>query len=142
MPTRTLILLASLFFTVGLGAGNAGELSFSQAWSPEAPPGRPMAGFVTITNAGEREIELIDSESPQFERVEIHSMDMDEGMMRMRQVETLTVPAGETVELAPRSLHLMLFEPRQRLTNGDTIEIELIDAGGTHHAYTAEVRKR
>lgn len=142
MPTRLSILLAGLILATALNAGNSAGLSFSQAWSPEAPPGRTMAGFVVIGNSGESDIELVGGESPQFERVEIHTMSMDEGMMRMRRLESLTVPAGETVELAPRGVHLMLFEPRERLSAGDRIEIELIDAGGKRHAFTAEVRKR
>lgn len=142
MPTRLPTLLASLLFATGLTAGDTADLSFSQGWSPEAPPGRTMAGFVTISNPGDRDIELVDGESPKFARVEFHTMSMDEGMMRMRRLDSLTVPAGETVELAPRGLHLMLFEPRQRLTAGDVIEIELIDAGGKRHAYSAEVRQR
>lgn len=142
MPTRLPTLLASLLFATGLSAGDTTDLSFSQAWSPEAPPGRTMAGFVTISNSGNRDIELVDGESPRFARVEFHSMSMNEGMMRMRRLETLTVPAGETVELAPRGLHLMLFEPQQRLSAGDSIEIELIDAGGRRHAFSAEVQKR
>ncbi|NEZ03394.1 copper chaperone PCu(A)C [Wenzhouxiangella sp. XN201] len=142
MPTRLPTLLACLLFATGLSAGDTTDLSFSEAWSPEAPPGRTMAGFVTIRNSGDRDIELVAGNSPQFARVEFHTMSMNEGMMRMRRLETLIVPAGETVELAPRGLHLMLFEPRQRLTAGDTIEIELIDAGGERHAYSAEVRQR
>lgn len=142
MPIRLSILLASLFFVVGLWAGDTGELRFSEAWSPEAPPGRTMAGFVTISNPGEREIEVVDGESPQFARVEIHTMTMDEDMMRMRRLDSLTVSAGETLELAPRGIHLMLFEPRRHLTAGEAIEIELIDAEGRHHIFTAEVRGR
>jgi periplasmic copper chaperone A len=142
MPTRLPTLLASLLFATGLSAGGSADLSFSEAWSPEAPPGRTMAGFVTISNPGDRDIELVDGESPQFARVEFHTMSMDGGMMRMRRLETLTVPAGETVELAPRGLHLMLFEPHQHLTAGDTIEIELIDAEGELHSYSAEVKQR
>jgi periplasmic copper chaperone A len=117
-------------------------LEFDDPWSPLAPPGRTMAGFVTIHNHGDSDIALVDATSPQFGRVEIHTMTMDEGVMRMRRLEELVVASGRMVVLQPGGRHLMLFEPSTEFENGDTIDVELIDSEGGTHAIELRVRPR
>ena len=117
-------------------------LEFVDPWSPLAPPGRTMAGFVTILNHGDTDIALVDADSAQFGRVEIHTMSMDDGVMRMRRLEELTVAAGRKVILQPGGRHLMLFEPTGTFEDGDTISIELIDSDGGRHHVVLRVRPR
>lgn len=117
-------------------------LQVTEAWSPEAPPGRMMAGFMQLHNTGEEDIALVDATSPLFGHVEIHTMVMDEGVMRMRRLDELVIEAGQLVELEPGGLHLMLIEPLERLTIGDRIEIELIDDQDRRYPLTSEVRDR
>lgn len=117
-------------------------LSFENAWSPVAPPGRMMAGYADIHNRSDHSVSLVGGSSPQFERVEIHTVAMDDGVMRMRRVDEFTVEAGDSASLEPGGTHLMLIAPRQRLEVGDTIEIELNDTEGRSYSMTAEVRER
>jgi periplasmic copper chaperone A len=51
----------------------------------------------------------------------------DEGMemMGMREVESIEIPAGATVELVPGGLHIMLLELVEDLAPGDTFELTL-----------------
>lgn len=58
--------------------------------------------------------------------VELHTHEMDGDMARMRQVPEIAVPAGETVELAPRGLHVMLMGVESALREGDTLDLTLI----------------
>ena len=46
-------------------------------------------------------------------------------MMGMREIEALTVPAGETVELVPGGHHLMLIELATDLEVGQEFELDL-----------------
>lgn len=117
-------------------------LQFDDPWSPLAPPGRTMAGFVTINNPGDADIVLVDATSPQFGRVEIHTMTMDDGVMRMRRIEELVVANGKMVVLQPGGRHLMLFEPEDQFVDGDTIDVELIDSEGGRHEVVLRVRPR
>ena len=121
-------------------AGNA--LVIADPWSPEAPPGRMMAGFLTLENTGTEAIALVDGESPEFGHVEIHTMMMDDGVMRMRKLDELVIEPGEIVELKPGGLHLMLMQPAQSFKAGQTIDITLIDKQGNEYALVSEVRKR
>ena len=141
MITRFRMLCSSLMLLPMLALADA-PLQITEAWSPEAPPGRMMAGFMQLYNNGEEDIALVDAASPQFAHVEIHTMIMDEGVMRMRRLDELVIEAGKIVELRPGGLHLMLIEPLERLAIGDLIEIELIDDQGRRYPLTSEVRER
>lgn len=117
-------------------------LHVGDPWSPEAPPGRMMAGFMELRNDSEEMIRLVDAASSRFGHVEIHTMVMDEGVMRMRRLDGLSIEPGQTVQLRPGGLHLMLMEPHERLTVGDRIDIELIDDRERRYSLSAEVRRR
>ncbi|MFW5927064.1 MAG: copper chaperone PCu(A)C [Wenzhouxiangella sp.] len=135
-------LLATVFALSTAPIVAESALEFSNAWSPEAPPGRMMAGFVEIHNPSDRAVVLVDGKSPQFGRVEIHTMKMDDGVMRMRRLDELAVEPGESVQLESGGLHLMLIEPAAPLSSGDRIEVTLIDADGGEHPFVLEVRPR
>lgn len=139
--TRIQMLLIALLL-IPAGALAERGLVISDAWSPEAPPGRMMAGFMELHNTGEDTIVLIDGESPLFGHVEIHTMSMEEGVMRMRRLDELAIEPGEVVELRPGGLHLMLIDPKQPLALGDSIDITLIDDQGDRYPLVSEVRKR
>lgn len=80
-------------------------------------------GYLTVTSpSGDR---LLGGSTPAAERLELHSMAMDDGVMRMREVPAIDLPAGETVNLAPGGLHLMLIHPKQALNAGDTVPLTL-----------------
>jgi len=77
-----------------------------------------------------------------------HNMDMDGdmdgqmggGAMVMRQIMSLPLPAGETVELAPGGYHVMLIGLVDPLKVGDTIDVTLTMVSGAVRTVTAEVR--
>ena len=62
----------------------------------------------------------------------VHSMSVDNGVMRMRPVESLDLPSGKAVTLAPGGLHLMLAGLARQLKPGDVVELEFttVDAAG------------
>jgi len=120
----------------------AASLIIDDAWSPLAPPGRMMAGFMTLENQGADAIVLTGAESPRFGRVEIHTMTMDDGVMRMRKLESLEIPAGETVLLAPSGLHLMLMQPKGDFELGERFDITLIDSLDQRWPVSLELRER
>ncbi len=134
-------LFVLLFLLPGLALASE-NLTINDPWSPEAPPGRMMAGFMTLENTGATAISLVGGESPRFGHVEIHTMIMDEGVMRMRKLDELVIESGETAELKPGGLHVMLMQPEGTFAVGDTIEITLLDADGNRYPLTSEVRTR
>jgi copper(I)-binding protein len=65
----------------------------------------------------------------------------DMGSMTMREVESIELPAGETVALEPGGFHVMLLDLVEPLEVGDTFEVTLTFASGATQVVTAEVRE-
>lgn len=80
-------------------------------WSRATPGGAPIgAGYMTITNNGKTADRLLGGASTIAKRVEVHTMTMVKGVMRMRKlVDGLVIKPGQTVKLAPGGDHLMLI---------------------------------
>lgn len=74
-------------------------------------PGRDIAaGYMSITNHSKTDDKLVSVTSPISGAVEIHNHIEEDGIMKMRQIDGITIKAGETVELKPGSFHLMMFK--------------------------------
>ncbi len=117
---------ALLLSAVSAAACEPAKLEVSDAWTRLAPPGAPvMAGYASVKNAGTEARQIVSARSPDFDRVKMHSMSMDDGVMRMRKLDHLDLPAGESVELAPGGLHLMLFGPKREFAADDKIVLEI-----------------
>lgn len=102
------------------------ELNFEGAWVRTAPPDATvMAGYGTLSNPGTVDGALVSVISQDFGRAELHTMSMDGDVMRMRKIEKIEVKAGESVELKPGGMHLMLFEPKRDLPEGSDIPLTL-----------------
>lgn len=63
--------------------------------------------------------------SPAAASVELHSTSLEEGVMRMRLVARIELPAGKTVKLARGGLHVMLVDIKQPLKPGDRVPLTL-----------------
>ena len=90
----------------------------------------PGAGFVTFINKTDQPITLKTVTSPDAERIEIHQMDMQYGIMRMRPVDKLALAANGETSLEPGGLHLMLFGIKKSVAGGDKIQVTLIFDNG------------
>ena len=102
------------------------SLSASDAWAAPTPGGVDVsAGYLTIANAGGAEEQLVAASSPRAARVEIHEMSDDNGVMRMRQVPSVTILPGGEAHLAPGGYHLMFFGVTQPFAEGEEIPVEL-----------------
>ena len=94
-----------------------GDLVIHRPYARSTPPLAPVGGgFMSITNNGSEADTLISGESSFSQAFEIHEMSMEDGVMKMAQLENgLVVPAGETVELRPGSYHLMFIKLAEQL---------------------------
>ena len=85
---------------------------------------------MTIANTGTAADRLTGGSTPVAGRVEIHTMSMDGGVMRMRQLKDgLEIPAGGEATLKPGSFHVMLMDLKQPLKAGDTVPLTLTFTG-------------
>ncbi|HEY9239718.1 MAG TPA: copper chaperone PCu(A)C [Burkholderiaceae bacterium] len=82
------------------------------------------AGYLTLANKG-RDDRLLSARAAVSASVELHSMTMDGNVMRMRQVDTIALPTGQTVELKPGGFHIMFVGLKAPLKDGDKFPLML-----------------
>jgi copper(I)-binding protein len=110
------------------------------AWVRAVPPNARMtAGYLKIYNPGPEELVIVGAESPLFGSVEMHGTVTVDGMARMRQHDTITVPAGEAVSFEPGGLHLMLMQAVDDIPSSGTVEMTLLLEGGERLEFLAPV---
>ena len=113
------------------------DLVVSNAWVREGPPGvRMMAAYLEIENATLSPRTLRGASSLAFSAVEIHTTIIENGIARMRHVPDLAIAPGQSAQLQPGAMHLMLMGPVKALKAGDCVEIEL--DFGEHGALSAQ----
>lgn len=119
---RGLLAVALLAATVAQ-AQNA--LKIDKAWArPTAAGQSGGGGFLTITG-GTAADRLVSASAGISKAVELHKMEMDGNVMRMRPVDAIDVPAGGSVELKPGGLHIMFIGLNKTLKAGDRFPLTL-----------------
>jgi copper(I)-binding protein len=67
---------------------------------------------------------------------------MDDGVMRMRAADTLTIPAGGALSLAPGGMHLMFYDVSAPFVAGESVDVRLRFARAGEVDVTLPVRAR
>ena len=117
----------------------ADDMKVVQAWARATAPGQQVAGaYLQITSAVPAK--LIAASSPVAGSVEIHSMRLEGGIMKMRQLRDLDLPANKTVKLEPGGLHLMLLDLKAPLKPGDRVPLRLTVQRANQSSLEMEVR--
>lgn len=102
----------------------AGEVAVSDAWTRATVPGQTSAVlrfFVT----SQKEAQLLEVSSPLAGLAEMHSMTHEQGVMKMRPLKLLQLPAGKKIELGSDGNHVMLLELKKPLKEGESVPFSL-----------------
>ncbi|MCS0590023.1 copper chaperone PCu(A)C [Massilia norwichensis] len=128
---RLLALALAGILSVPALAQVGSNVTVSAPWIRATVPQAKVAGaFMQLKSA--RPARLVEVKSPVAGRVELHQMAMEGQTMRMRAVEAIDLPAGQTVNLASGGYHVMLFDLKQQLKEGEQVPLTLVvqDAAG------------
>jgi copper(I)-binding protein len=98
------------------------------------------AVYVTLSNAGSQADALISASSDAAGTVELHEVQKESGVMKMRPVKSIPVPAGGKVELKPGGYHIMLLDLKHDLKPGDKVPVTLSFEHGGELRIEAAVR--
>ena len=124
---RTLLLLAA----VGTTSAWA-QVKIENAWARATVQGQKATGaFMKLT--APQATRLVAVSTPVAGVSEIHEMKMDNGVMKMRALPALELPANLAVELQPGGYHLMLMDLKAPLAKDSSVALTLTfkDAKGT-----------
>jgi copper(I)-binding protein len=124
-PLIALVLAAAPF-----AAHSAGGLEVLQPWSRPAASGTNGIGYMVLANHGRAADALEKVESPIAARIEMHEGSMSGGVMSMKKVDQVPVPAGGETTFGPGSYHLMLIGLTRTLKAGDRAPATLSFASG------------
>ena len=119
-------LLALIFsFTLLSSCGKPSpSVQISDNWVRATEDGQDVgAAYMTLTS--NTDTTLTSVESSVSDSIEIHSMTMDNGVMKMRMLDELALKAGKPTELAPGGYHLMLFDLKKALKAGEEVSFTL-----------------
>ena len=129
---RTLFILYSVLASAHLYAAEIAVKNVStknivaiqNAWVRSTNAGQSVgAAYMTLTSP--QNITLLRIESDAAKNVEIHQMSMQAGVMKMRMLDTLPLIAGKPYVLAPGGFHLMLFDLKKPLNEGEQVNFVL-----------------
>ena len=119
----------------------AGDISVIDPYVRLVPQGVPTtAAFMTLKNTGTADRKLMRVDSSAAKDVELHNHINDNGVMKMRPVREIEIKARGLTELKPGSYHVMMFDLRQTLREGEKVQLTLSFDDGSSEKVEALVR--
>ena len=135
---RLRTLSVALLLTVPMAQVALAQVTVTDPWVRGTVAEQKATGaFMRLTAPVDSRV--VEARSPVAGTVEIHEMKMDNGVMRMRAMPALTLPANQAVDLAPGGYHVMLMGLKQPLKAGDTVPITLVVEGPDKQRRNIEV---
>ena len=118
-------LVVGLMLSVSVYAvDNNNSWKIENARARATAPGQNAAS-VDFSITSKHSAKLVGVSSPFAKTVELHSMTHENGMMKMRAVQFIELPAGKRVNLGESGYHLMLSGLKKPLNVGDNVPLTL-----------------
>ena len=137
---RKILLASTLMFSTLSFAHDA--ITIDEPFARAVPPGQPnSAAFMTLQNSSDETLRILSASSNVSEVTELHTHTEVDGVMQMRQIDAIEIPAGGTTELKPGGLHVMLIGLTQPLAEGDTVEVTLNFEDGSERLLDVPVQR-
>ncbi|BAJ62902.1 copper chaperone PCu(A)C [Anaerolinea thermophila] len=119
-------LFLSVILLMSACASRQSNLTIQDPWARLGVAGGNSAIYLKIENATKEDDALISASCDAAMMTELHMTQMmDDGTMKMEPQEKISIPAGQTVELKPGGLHIMLMNLKKDLKTGDTLNLKL-----------------
>ena len=120
----------------------AESVIFSDAYIRLAPPSAPAAGaFMIIRNTGNQAYAIIKADNPASKLTELHTHLHEDGVMKMRPVKSIPLPAGGEATLKPGGLHIMMIDLKSPLKEGDSVPVTFTFDDGSSKLIVIPVKK-
>ena len=115
------------------------QVRVSDPWVRATVPQQKVSGaFMQLSSS--KDMRLVEVRTPVAGTVEIHEMAMDKGVIRMRPVPGVDLPAGRTVGLKPGGYHMMLMDLKRQLKAGESVPLTLVLEAKDRKRQTVEVK--
>jgi copper(I)-binding protein len=111
------------------------------AWIRWLPAGLPRAGYLTLSNTGDKALRLVAVSSPSYADVSIHRTVTHGDVEDMVSVKEITLEAHKMLEFETTGYHLMLMQPTASVDTSTRISITLRFSDGSALTVPFEVRR-
>lgn len=102
------------------------EVSIEHAEIVLAPPGaKMMAGYLTIWNGTQNDIDLAKVESDVFKSISLHNTEIVDGVARMRPLNGVPIPGHAELLMQRGGIHMMLDGSKIELEPGEAVDLVL-----------------
>ena len=131
------MVIASLISGSAMAADyKIGSLEINGPWSRATPKGASTAiGYLTIKNTGTIADRLIGGSVDFAGGFQLHSMTMEDGVSKMRELKGVDIAPGQTIEFKPGSSHVMFVDLKHPLAQGEHVKGTLV----FEHAGTIQI---
>jgi len=140
MFLKSLAFAASLLLAGGAFAQTAStqaQVEIKDAWA-RATPGKAENGAAYLTIESLVPDRLTGVSTPVAKKAGLHNMTMEGGVMKMRPLAEVEVPAGQPVTLKPGGTHIMLMGLNRQLKPGEHFPLTLsFEKAGTREVEVA-----
>ena len=125
MKNLSVIFAALLATSAFAQDAKVGTITIGHPWA-RATPGavKNSAAFMVFDNKGAAD-KLIGVSGDVANDIQIHSMITEAGVMKMREITSLDIPANGKAELKPGGFHVMLIGLKDGLKEGATFPLKL-----------------
>lgn len=127
--------IASETFTFEiLSESNGDDMAPMDHSGMDGAPGEASAVYMRIKNRGDADHVIVSARSAAAEHIDFHQTVIENDIARMEALESLIVPAGETLELRPGGAHIMLSGLREDLRTEEQFTLQLeCSTGEVYH---------
>lgn len=138
--TCILLLMSSINYAADVGHQDlAAEYHIVNAYiKPPIPGGQATAAYFTLHNNSSEAITIAGAKSPMADRLELHQHSMQDGLMKMSKVASITVNPSASLTFKPGGYHIMWFGA-SKLLDKKTVPLELILSNGETIKIIAEL---
>ena len=116
------------------------QIQVKDAWA-RATPGKAENGAAYLTIVSPVSDRLTGVSTPVAKQAELHNMTMEGGVMKMRPLADVDLPANQPVTLKPGGVHIMLMGLNRPLKPGETFPLTLSFEKGGQREVTVAVER-
>ena len=139
----TAILFSVNFLATATAQNQTAEptLKVFDVWAKTTVPGGSVSAAYMHIKSG-KPLKLVKAESPLTPTVEIHNMKMNDGVMEMKAVDAIDIPANKLVDLKPGGFHIMLIKVNKPINKGDVVPLTLTFERADKSRFTTTVNAK
>jgi copper(I)-binding protein len=113
------------------------KVTATRTWMRYLLPNLPAAGYMTLRNSSDADVQLTAAASPGCGKLMLHESKDESGMAMMMDMQGITIPAHATIIFAPGGYHLMCMQPQMKI--GDLLPVTLNFQDGSSLSTTMRV---